>query len=203
MQLSEDLEIELEALGHTYGEDLASEPRPGGGLLLSKAVAPRDEGAAQQHYVGALLKLHVPAGYPEAPPAALLTDARGGPRCWLAGCSAVCSWPGQARPQPAGWLAAGSRPLTAPRACAPPHHTPARLRPAGLGDARLAALQAELSRAAGEALPGEMVLGHLVEVATDLMTAANEPEGDCAFCLLRLDAAPAVLRLDCYHCFHL
>lgn len=83
----------------------------------------------------------------------------------------------------------------------------------GLGDGRLGQLQAALASEAA-ALAGELSLGHLVETALDLLTEHNRPEGLCAFCLERLPdpsdpAAPgaerqgALLRLQCYHCFHL
>lgn len=83
----------------------------------------------------------------------------------------------------------------------------------GLGDARVAQLQAALAAEAA-ALAGELSLGHLVETALDLLTEHNRPEGLCAFCLEPLPppanpAAPgqgqqhALLRLQCYHCFHL
>jgi E3 ubiquitin-protein ligase RNF25 len=93
------------------------------------------------------------------------------------------------------------------------------LSPAGLSDARLAALQSGLADAAA-ALAGELALGALVESAIDALTAANWPEGDCAFCLepllLAQDATGSraghdaeagdceqCVRLDCFHCFHL
>lgn len=72
----------------------------------------------------------------------------------------------------------------------------------------LAALVAEAL-----ALHGEMMLGHLLETATDFVTAANHPSGDCAFCLEPVvpaaaagpAASPAygVVKLGCYHCFHM
>lgn len=87
-------------------------------------------------------------------------------------------------------------------------------------------MQAALAAEAAQ-LAGELQLGHLAETALDLLTAANEPEGDCAFCLEPLLAAgrsgsngggggsggggccgggrgsgPALLRLGCYHAYH-
>lgn len=83
--------------------------------------------------------------------------------------------------------------------------------PTGLGDARLAGIQSALAAEAA-AMAGELQLGHLCETALDLLTDANQPEGDCAFCLEPLlhpddsrggnGAAPSVLRLACYHCYH-
>lgn len=88
----------------------------------------------------------------------------------------------------------------------------------GLGDARLAGVQAALAAEAA-ALAGELSLGHLVETALDLLTDANQPEGSCAFCLEPLLPAGAgaaaagreaagqlpplpLLRLGCYHVYH-
>ncbi|GAB4815582.1 hypothetical protein N2152v2_002628 [Parachlorella kessleri] len=83
-----------------------------------------------------------------------------------------------------------------------------------LSDKQLAACQQALHHEAAS-LRGEMMLGHLCETAIDLVTAANHPSGDCAFCLEPVSAAgegpaagrhtPAfdVLKLGCYHCFHL
>lgn len=77
----------------------------------------------------------------------------------------------------------------------------------------MARLQAALEAEAA-ALVGELQLGHLCETAADLLSAANQPEGDCAFCLEPLllpptagasaanGGAAAVLRLGCYHCYH-
>ena len=87
---------------------------------------------------------------------------------------------------------------------------------AGLSDAQVAECAALL---AAEAAPlrGEMLLGHLCETALDFLTAANHPAGDCVFCLRPVGGAVAaaaggggalspaydVLKLPCYHCFHL
>ena len=103
-------------------------------------------------------------------------------------------------------------PLAARHSRRPPTHGfRAAARPAGLGDARLAGLQAALAAEAAS-LAGEMQLGHLCETAIDLLTSANQPEGDCTFCLEPLLLPPggggpapgsAVLRLGCYHCNHM
>lgn len=120
----------------------------------------------------------------------------------------------------------------APRGCSPEHQfVAARLQlrvppryPAeapgvvladarGLGDVRLAHLRATLAAEAA-ALAGDCSLGHLVETALDLLSGSNRPEGLCAFCLEPLPAPvdheaagrgerPTLLRLQCFHCFHL
>ena len=86
-------------------------------------------------------------------------------------------------------------------------------------------------------LAGELQLGHLYELTLDLLSDANHPNGDCAFCLqplLQLNTAnntltndasshslsnttttisttmydaqkvlgSAVIKIECYHCFH-
>ena len=81
---------------------------------------------------------------------------------------------------------------------------------AGLEDKRTAEVLAGLRAEAAE-LAGEPVLGQLVASATDLLTRYNTPGEACAFCLERQvpgeDGAgagpPQLLRLPCYHCFHL
>lgn len=52
---------------------------------------------------------------------------------------------------------------------------------------------------------GEMILGHLCEIALDKFTALNKPYGTCAICLepLAHKDHTTMLKLDCYHCFHL
>ena len=58
-------------------------------------------------------------------------------------------------------------------------------------------------------LVGDMMLGSLIEAAKDAMTELNQPEGHCIFCLEQLvpdGAIPSqklLLRLPCYHCYHL
>lgn len=91
---------------------------------------------------------------------------------------------------------------------------PPLLPAAGLGEQRLAEVQAALAAEAA-CMAGELQLGHLCETAIELLTAANQPEGHCAFCLEPLladhlpggggggGAGSAVLRLGCYHCYHL
>ncbi|PRW57917.1 E3 ubiquitin- ligase RNF25 [Chlorella sorokiniana] len=82
----------------------------------------------------------------------------------------------------------------------------------GMGDARLAGIQSSLAAEAAS-MAGELQLGHLCETALDLLTAANQPEGDCAFCLEPLlgqadsngrggRSRLPVVRLACYHCYH-
>ncbi len=70
----------------------------------------------------------------------------------------------------------------------------------------LARLEAEAAE-----LAGEPVLGHLVATAAELLTQFNVPGEACAFCLEPQEPealpyptrAPQLLRLPCYHCFHL
>ncbi len=56
---------------------------------------------------------------------------------------------------------------------------------------------------------GTMVLGLLIEAARDALTAMNSPEGDCIFCMCSLmeeasgSGSRELIRLPCYHCFHL
>ena len=86
----------------------------------------------------------------------------------------------------------------------------------GLTDAACAALQASLASEA-QNLAGEMVIGHLCELALDEITNLNHPTGNCIFCLEDLILQPlddstlktslvtpaySVLKLPCYHCFH-
>lgn len=88
---------------------------------------------------------------------------------------------------------------------------------AGLSDAQVAECLARLQGEA-EALQGEMMLGHLCEEAIDFLTDANHPSGDCVFCLgpvgpaageapagheHALSPAYNVVKLDCFHCFHM
>ena len=78
----------------------------------------------------------------------------------------------------------------------------------GMSDARIDKV---ITRLRGEAqnLLGEMMLGSLIEAAKDSMTELNEPEGHCIFCLDDLVPAKTtpsqqtLLRLPCYHCYHL
>ena len=58
-------------------------------------------------------------------------------------------------------------------------------------------------------IAGEMMLGSLIEAAKDAMTEINQPEGHCIFCLDPLvppgtvPSQDLLLRLSCYHCYHL
>jgi hypothetical protein len=81
---------------------------------------------------------------------------------------------------------------------------------AGLGDGRQAELLRSLKQEA-EASLGSMMMGLLVESARDTLTSMNRPEGDCIFCMSSLSEEPGtsgrsdtdILKLPCYHCFHL
>ena len=83
---------------------------------------------------------------------------------------------------------------------------------AGLGDKRQAEVHIRLQEEAA-GLAGYMMLGHLCEMARDLLTAMNAPEGDCIFCrcpLLQEDEPPGpsgreqqLFKLPCYHVYHL
>jgi E3 ubiquitin-protein ligase RNF25 len=81
-------------------------------------------------------------------------------------------------------------------------HEYSQLCPVGLCDATIDSIQSTLKREASE-LSGELVLGFLIEAATDLLDAANSPHGDCIFCMGQMDSTQEVFRLDCYHAFHL
>lgn len=80
--------------------------------------------------------------------------------------------------------------------------------PIGMSDSRIGKVIAQLSTEANSLL-GEMMLGCLIETAKDTMTAMNQPEGHCIFCLEDLvpeGATPSqdtLQRLPCYHCYHL
>ena len=78
---------------------------------------------------------------------------------------------------------------------------------AGLEDARVADVLTRLRQEAADSV-GNMVLGLLIEAARDLLTAMNSPEGDCVFCMRSLMEASSfgsreLMKLPCYHCFHL
>ena len=176
--------IELEALACTYGEALETCTNPDDGLeLVRVSLAPRDASWDEQ-FVAATLEIRVPPGYPTCAPEPQLTDCRGA----------------HLRHRTSG--AAPAQPPTAAR---PRASSPSAL--AGLGDARRCSLNAAL-RSEALSLRGELQLGHMVETATDLLAAANCPEGDCCFCLAPLAEAAAagesgeVLRLRCFHCYH-
>lgn len=80
--------------------------------------------------------------------------------------------------------------------------------PQGMSDQRINKVIAQLSTEANNLL-GEMMLGCLIETAKDTMTAMNQPEGHCIFCLedlVPVGATPSqetLQRLPCYHCYHL
>lgn len=79
-----------------------------------------------------------------------------------------------------------------------------------MSDARIAVVMSRL-QAEASSLLGEMMLGSLIETARDVMTDINHPEGNCIYCLESLiptvrDQASdlqGLLRLPCYHTFHL
>ncbi len=85
----------------------------------------------------------------------------------------------------------------------------------GLGDTREAQLLSSLAALADD-LRGEMMLGALCEEAVEQLTGANSPDGACTICMSDLDRAAsgsdadtararaeAVVKLPCYHCFHM
>lgn len=80
---------------------------------------------------------------------------------------------------------------------------------AGLSDRYREDLQVRLDNEAKE-MSGEMMLGHLCDLAKDILTERNHPEGSCAFCLEQLAESEAKCRnnqtklilVPCYHCFH-
>lgn len=212
--LPEELEFEIEALRATYGDEAvhvepASSDSSPAMALVSLQVAPRCE-AEHEHFVAGRLVMAVGAGYPAEPPAVQLADAKGADERradLVAGCRLMllpcCCCPAATvlLPLPASTAlhAAADRcslSLPSPRA--------------GLGDARLASVQSALEGEAA-AMAGELQLGHLCETALDQLTAANQPEGGCAFCLEPLlgagggegsgDGLP-VVRLACFHCYH-
>lgn len=206
--LPEELEFEIEALRATYGDEAVHvEPASSVGsdsspamALVSLPVAPRCE-AEHEHFVAGRLVMAVGTGYPAEPPAVQLADAKGADErragCWLC-CRPVAA---VLSPLPASialHAAADRCPLMLPSPRA------------GLGDARLAGIQSALEGEAA-AMSGELQLGHLCETALDQLTAANQPEGGCAFCLEPLLGAGggecggdglSVVRLACFHCYH-
>eukprot|EP00232_Nephroselmis_pyriformis_P001630 CAMPEP_0182905342 /NCGR_PEP_ID=MMETSP0034_2-20130328/32876_1 /TAXON_ID=156128 /ORGANISM="Nephroselmis pyriformis, Strain CCMP717" /LENGTH=263 /DNA_ID=CAMNT_0025040745 /DNA_START=138 /DNA_END=926 /DNA_ORIENTATION=+ len=79
--------------------------------------------------------------------------------------------------------------------------------PKGLGDARHAALLGQL-RAHAEECRGMPMMASITQVAQDLLTDINSPEGDCPFCIMPIvDAGGGSSRghmklLECFHCAH-
>lgn len=77
-----------------------------------------------------------------------------------------------------------------------------------MSDSRIDKVITQLSTEANNLL-GEMMLGSLIETAKDTMTAMNQPEGHCIFCLEGLvpegstPSQETLQRLPCYHCYHL
>ena len=72
----------------------------------------------------------------------------------------------------------------------------------GVGDARAAQLLG-LLKAEAAGLLGELVLGHLIEVAKEWATQHNHPEGHCIFCLESMEGGTVQLvKLPCFHTFH-
>lgn len=84
----------------------------------------------------------------------------------------------------------------------------------GLGDDRQHALLQTL-HAETHGMAGHPVLGLLAETARAFLTDNNHPEGDCAFCLLPMEAAAAAqgavaasshddapVCMPCFHAFH-
>ena len=89
-----------------------------------------------------------------------------------------------------------------------PSTSQARHIAAGMSDKRIDTVMTCL-QAETKGLLGEMMLGSLIEAAKDAMTEMNQPEGHCIFCLEQLvpegisSIHPPLLRLPCYHCYHL
>ena len=79
---------------------------------------------------------------------------------------------------------------------------------AGMSDKRIEAVLSRL-QAEAKGLLGEMMLGSLIEAAKEAMTEINQPEGHCIICLEQLvqeGTTPnqhTLLRLPCYHSYHL
>ncbi len=84
----------------------------------------------------------------------------------------------------------------------------------GMDDARVRALWQHLQQEA-ELACGELVLGHLIELAKDHLTASNVPDGACMICLDDMvadaaastsgsdaEGAAALAKLPCFHAFH-
>lgn len=77
-----------------------------------------------------------------------------------------------------------------------------------MSDRRIDTVMTRLQSEANSLL-GEMMLGSLIEAAKDAMTDMNQPEGHCIYCLEQLvpkGVMPShkfLLRLPCYHCYHL
>ena len=182
MEEDDAVAIELEALEVTYGESLEVLARKP--LQVSLHVTPFTGEDESQQYVCADLCMAVTADYPEALPDIQLRNCKGAQTCCSAFSDAVSMLES--------------------------HRLPVH---AGLSDARQAQLRSRLQEEA-VGLAGSMMLGHLAETARDALTAMNSPEGDCVFCRcpLREDrSAPGIsgqdeeelLRLPCYHVYHL
>ncbi|GMH40328.1 hypothetical protein BSKO_08232 [Bryopsis sp. KO-2023] len=78
----------------------------------------------------------------------------------------------------------------------------------GLGDSRSTQLKERLDEEA-RSMKGEAMLGQLCEVAFDVVTEMNRPEGDCGICLEPLIFEKKgqyekgdLVKLSCFHVFH-
>lgn len=203
--------LELEALHATFGEGAIwvrtakGCGRAGASAEVVAALVPRDDALP---FVAASLVLGIPQQYPAAGAEVDLEDVRG---AWLSSPAATDALTAAATNRPPSQLPAG-RPH-----CLAPVAFPAA---AGLGDQRAAEILGHVRQEAA-ALAGDMQLGALVDLAISLLTEQNRPEGHCAFCLeavglegVGLDhvgqitehadnLAYAMMRLDCFHCFHM
>jgi E3 ubiquitin-protein ligase RNF25 len=157
-QLPEELSIEVEALGHLYGDEAFSISSEGTLTTLTIPLLPRQLDGEHEAYVTSVLKVQIDnQTYPTTAAMITLEETK------------------------------------------------------GLTDAACIQLQAAL-QAEADNLVGEMVLGHLCELALDLLTDANHPTGNCIFCLNAILegnstttgnlASYQVLKLPCFHCFH-
>ena len=186
MSFEETTSAEIEALEYTYGNSfrvLSTDP-----LNVSVVVEPFTGEDDTRMYVRADLIVFVGKKYPDAVPVIELRNAKGD------------SLNGKARQSKAA--------VCRPRASLHQSFPSILNFFAGLGDARVRELLSRLRQDAEESV-GNMVLGLLIETARDLLTGMNAPEGDCIFCMNGLSGeastsgSPELMKLPCYHCFHL
>lgn len=150
-------------------------------LELAVRILPQTGASTVVQYVQAQLVLRTMSGYPAEPADLELRDVKGKLCLTL-----PCSSKGAERPERLTIYM--DRPIL------------------GLGDVRREDILFKLRTEASQ-MCGELMLGHLCDVAREQLTESNHPEGDCAICLDALldgnDVDSALHRLPCYHCFHL